>query len=123
MGAGGAGAAEPTQTAGMQPDLVLRRAGRDVAVADAKYKLPEHGLPVDDLYQLLAYCVALNLSSGLLVYAGARALERQRVERHQIHLERVGIDLTAEPAVILQEARAAALRAISAADTLGTCAA
>ena len=54
---------------------MLRQTGRDVAVADTKYKLPEHGLPVDDLYQLLAYCVALDLPSGLLVYAGAHPLE------------------------------------------------
>jgi 5-methylcytosine-specific restriction enzyme subunit McrC len=105
-------------TVGMQPDLVLRASGRDVAVADAKYKLPEQGFPMDDLYQLLAYCVALGLPSGLLVYAGAHGLERLRVERSAIHLERTGIDLSAAPPEILRQARTAAQRALAAADEI-----
>jgi hypothetical protein len=92
----------------MQPDLVLCHAGRDVAVADAKYKLPKHGLPVDDLYQLLACCVALNLQSGLLIYAGSLCLERHGVFNSTIHLERAGVDLTGSHDEILRQARAAA---------------
>lgn len=55
----------------IRPDLVLRRDGRDVAVADTKYKvLDEQGrLRNDDAYQLLAYCSRLGLQVGHLVYA------------------------------------------------------
>lgn len=59
-----------------KPDIVLRRPrGKPLAVADAKYKKV---VPADDdrvewshanLYQLLAYCVALELDTGILVYA------------------------------------------------------
>lgn len=55
----------------LRPDLVLRRAGADVAVADTKYKvLDEKGrLRNDDGYQLLAYCTRLGLPVGHLIYA------------------------------------------------------
>jgi 5-methylcytosine-specific restriction enzyme subunit McrC len=55
----------------MRPDLVLRRGGVDVAVADTKYKvLDDKGrLRIDDGYQLLAYCTRLGLPVGHLVYA------------------------------------------------------
>ncbi len=55
----------------MRPDLVLRRGGVDVAVADTKYKvLDDNGrLRNDDGYQLLAYCTRLGLSVGHLIYA------------------------------------------------------
>jgi 5-methylcytosine-specific restriction endonuclease McrBC regulatory subunit McrC len=104
-----------TPVVGMRPDLVLHHAGRDVAVADAKCKLPKHGLPVDDLYQLLAYCVAMHLQSGLLIYAGPLCLERHRVFNSTIHLERAGVDLTGSPDEILRQAMAAAGHAFRAA--------
>lgn len=88
----------------MRPDLVLRDRGRDRAVADAKYKEPDEGWYHSDLYQLLAYCAALGLPRGLLIYGGPRPLERQAVERTGIHLELVGIDLTASPQAILRQA-------------------
>lgn len=55
----------------LRPDLVLRRHGRTVAVADTKYKLlDEKGrLRNEDGYQLLAYCTRLGLPVGHLVYA------------------------------------------------------
>jgi 5-methylcytosine-specific restriction enzyme subunit McrC len=53
----------------IKPDLVFKHGGQDVFVADAKYKLlgSEHGKQAD-LYQLLAYCEALGLSEGALIY-------------------------------------------------------
>ena len=39
-------------------------------MADIKYKsLTDHRLPEDDIYQLLAYCTALRLAEGHLIYA------------------------------------------------------
>lgn len=53
----------------MRPDLLIRRRGVDVYVADAKYKLTADGLGREsDYYQLLAYCTALGLPEGMLIY-------------------------------------------------------
>ncbi len=98
----------------IKPDLVLREAGRDVAVGDAKYK-ELHGKrpPSEDLYQMLAYCVALGLPAGLLIYAGERpAGEPYVVERAGVSLAVSGIDLTGDPAGVLIRARDVARRLI-----------
>ncbi|MFE7759371.1 McrC family protein [Streptomyces sp. NPDC057429] len=51
-------------------DLVLYREGRPISVMDAKYTfLKVTAPPVDHLYQLLAYCTALGITHGHLVYA------------------------------------------------------
>jgi 5-methylcytosine-specific restriction enzyme subunit McrC len=43
--------------------------GRPVAVADAKYRAEQPtGYPNADLYQMLAYCTALKLPRGHLIY-------------------------------------------------------
>lgn len=54
----------------MKPDLVFRIRGRDVYVADSKYKLTATGDGREaDYYQLLAYCTALeNVDEGMLIY-------------------------------------------------------
>jgi 5-methylcytosine-specific restriction enzyme subunit McrC len=51
-----------------EPDLSWWRGQRCLFVGDAKYKLTEEG-QLSDLYQLLAYCIATGLDSGLLIYA------------------------------------------------------
>jgi len=92
----------------IRPDLVLQSSGSDLAVGDAKYKVPGAGRPPnEDLYQLLAYCVALGLKRGLLVYTGELD-ERYRVERAGVVLEASAIDLTGSP----QQIEASALRAV-----------
>lgn len=54
----------------MYPDLVWYQGGRPAAVVDAKYKAEKPaGFPNADVYQLLAYCTALDLAEGHLVYA------------------------------------------------------
>ncbi len=54
----------------MRPDLTLTQGGRFVFVGDVKYKRTDHRRILHpDLYQLLAYATALNLPSGLLIYA------------------------------------------------------
>lgn len=57
-------------TVKMNPDLVWYRGGEALAVIDAKYKSEKvAGYPNADLYQMLAYCTALGLPVGHLVYA------------------------------------------------------
>ena len=61
---------------GIRPDVVVHAPdGRTpVAVVDAKYKTEKTGAyPTADLYQMLAYCTALGLDEGHLVYAAGRA--------------------------------------------------
>ncbi|MFI5905972.1 McrC family protein [Dactylosporangium sp. NPDC051541] len=56
----------------MSPDISWWRERRCLAVADAKYKRTDNGSPPNaDVYQMLAYCTALGLSEGHLVYATA----------------------------------------------------
>ncbi|WP_353951942.1 restriction endonuclease [Knoellia sp. S7-12] len=55
---------------GMKPDFVWSSGGAPRVVVDAKYKAEKYaGFPQADLYQLLAYCTVLGLSSGHLIYA------------------------------------------------------
>lgn len=56
--------------AGFRPDLTWMTGHRPLAVIDAKYKVMGDARPSDsDLYQLLAYCTALGLADGHLVFA------------------------------------------------------
>lgn len=97
----------------MQPDLVITWGGTDVAVGDAKYKeLEIKEWPHADLYQLLAYCISLDLRRGLLIYGGPRKLERHLVQNSNIELEVMGLDLTGSREEIMKEARKAAHRLI-----------
>jgi 5-methylcytosine-specific restriction enzyme subunit McrC len=95
----------------LRPDLCLVRRRRAVWVGDAKYKrLPAGAYTNADLYQLLAYAVALGLPGGTLIYAadeGVSAAEHV-VVRAGKRLRVVALDLTAPPAGILQQVRATA---------------
>ena len=54
----------------LKPDMVWHVDGKTAAVIDAKYKAEKpSGFPNADIYQLLAYCTALGLRTGFLVYA------------------------------------------------------
>lgn len=57
-----------------RPDITWWDQRQCLAVIDAKYKAPGSTPPTDDIYQILAYCTALKLAHGHLVYAspGAR---------------------------------------------------
>ena len=53
----------------LKPDIVLLRRGKAVLVADFKYKrLEADEFKNHDIYQLLAYCTAMQVSQGLLIY-------------------------------------------------------
>src|SRR5205807_345061 len=57
----------------MRPDVTLARDGRSIVVLDAKWKrLDRSPLLTDDVYQVLAYCTALDVQRATLVYPGRR---------------------------------------------------
>ncbi len=92
----------------MKPDLVWFGRGRRVrAVVDAKYKAerPE-GFPDADLYQVLAYCTAMGLRHGHLVYAKGNEPDRTHVVRgSEVTIHCHTVDLTASPAELLDRVR------------------
>ncbi|MEO7196497.1 MAG: restriction endonuclease, partial [Pseudonocardiaceae bacterium] len=85
----------------MKPDLVWHVGGRPVAVVDAKYKQEQ---PVADLYQVLAYCTALRLQRGHLVYARGNAQPIRHAVRHaDIEIVCHALDLRLPPAKLLAQ--------------------
>ncbi|MFI6699968.1 McrC family protein [Streptomyces sp. NPDC050509] len=97
----------------MKPDLVLYGVdGAPCAVADAKYKAEKRGgYPDADLYQMLAYCTALGLREGHLVYAKGNASHAAHQVRHAgILLHQHALDLDQEPAALLADIAALARR-------------
>ncbi|WP_053633074.1 MULTISPECIES: McrC family protein [unclassified Streptomyces] len=90
----------------MKPDFVLYGPdGTPRAVADAKYKAEKRdGYPDADLYQMLAYCTALGLPEGHLVYAKGNAPHAAHRVRHAgIILHQHALDLDREPAALLAD--------------------
>lgn len=89
----------------MKPDLVWYRDGKPAAVVDAKYKIEKPaGFPDADLYQMLAYCTALRLSDGHLVYAKGNADQRLHTVRHaNVTIHAHTLDLAAAPAALLEQ--------------------
>jgi 5-methylcytosine-specific restriction enzyme subunit McrC len=56
----------------MRPDITLARDGRLVLVLDAKWKRLGRSPLTEDVYQILAYCTALDVRRAVLVYPGRR---------------------------------------------------
>jgi 5-methylcytosine-specific restriction enzyme subunit McrC len=96
----------------MRPDLVWYRDGSPTAVVDAKYKAERpQGFPDADLYQLLAYCTALRLDDGHLVYARGNEPEvRHTVRNAGVVIHAHTLDLTAAPGALLGQVDALADR-------------
>jgi 5-methylcytosine-specific restriction enzyme subunit McrC len=90
----------------LKPDLCLVEERRVLWVGDAKYKrLPAGAYRNADLYQLLAYAVALDLETGTLIYAadqGVREAEHV-VVRAGKRLRVVALDLSVRPKAILRQ--------------------
>ena len=81
----------------LRPDLTWQDGPRWTFVGDVKYKKTEAGVPNADLYQLLAYTTALDLSAGLLVYAqGERDPATHTVRHAGKRLEVVALDLSGD---------------------------
>ncbi|MCA1671306.1 MAG: McrC family protein [Actinobacteria bacterium] len=89
----------------MRPDLVWYRDGEPAAVVDAKYKVEKpSGFPDADLYQMLAYCTALRLEEGHLVYAKGNAVVNRHEVRHSgIVVATHTIDLALHPTELLAQ--------------------
>lgn len=107
-----------TDAVTMRPDLLLRRGGVDWAVGDAKYKrLETADWPHADLYQLLGYCVALDLPRGLLIYAEAGTHRTETVREAGTELEIISVDLAHPWREVLEQTRRAARRLIEHAES------
>jgi hypothetical protein len=87
----------------LKPDISWWSGPTCTFVGDIKYKrIDVQGLKHADLYQLLAYCVAIDLSGGLLIYAAGEAEPfTHRVVMLGKELDIVTLDLAGSPAEIL----------------------
>jgi 5-methylcytosine-specific restriction enzyme subunit McrC len=96
----------------IRPDLVWYQHGEPAAVIDAKYKAEKPaGFPDADLYQMLAYCTALGLPDGHLVYAKGNALEvTHKVRRVSVLIHAHTVDLDALPTQLLGQVQDLAAR-------------
>ncbi|MGW4276962.1 McrC family protein [Streptomyces seoulensis] len=107
-------------TVRMRPDFVLYGPdGAPCAVADAKYKAEKRGgYPDADLYQMLAYCTALGLREGHLVYAKGNASHAaHRVRRSGVVIHQHALDLDQEPAGLLADVEGVARRMLDGCST------
>jgi 5-methylcytosine-specific restriction enzyme subunit McrC len=100
----------------MRPDFVLYGPNAaPCAVVDAKYKAEQReGFPDADLYQMLAYCTALGLPEGHLIYAKGNAPHAAHRVRHAgILIHQHALDLDQEPGALVAEIRDIADRLMS----------
>ncbi|MGC2996928.1 McrC family protein [Streptomyces sp. G35A] len=107
---------DEAQAIRMKPDFVLYGSDRTpCAVADAKYKAEKAGgYPDADLYQMLAYCTALGLGEGHLVYAKGNADHTAHRVRHAgIVLHQHALDLDQDPAGLLSDVAELAARLVN----------
>lgn len=88
----------------IRPDLLFKRRDEAVYVGDVKYKLTPSGIGrSSDYYQLLAYCTALDLDEGVLIYAQTDGAlpEYEIIVRHaRTRLITYRLDLSGGPADI-----------------------
>ena len=91
----------------IRPDLVFRRQGVEVLVADIKYKLTgDAQARTSDCYQLLAYTTALDLPEGLLIYCladGGRPEGVVTVRHAGKRLHTLAIDLSGPSSAVAAE--------------------
>lgn len=102
---------DENDTIRMVPDFVwYADDGTPLAVADAKYKAEKpEGYPDADLYQMLAYCTALNLPEGHLIYAKGNAPHAAHRVRHTgVLIHQHALELDQPPAGLLADVRALA---------------
>ena len=94
----------------IEPDFTWREGSRATIVVDAKYKTDKStNFPNADTYQVLAYCTALGLQHGHLVYAkGEGQHQTHRIMRSPIHIHCHTLDLTQNPGGLLNQVRALA---------------
>ena len=91
----------------INPDIVFRRDGWPIAVADTKYKLLNAGKgDPSDYYQALAYATAYGLNEAWLIYArtpGEEPAGTIRVRNSPVTIRTVGLDLNVPIAQLDQQ--------------------
>lgn len=96
----------------LRPDVSWWENGTCCFVADVKYKrVSGETVPNADLYQLLAYLIAADLPSGMLIYAAGEAEPfRHTIPKAGKQLEIVTLNLNQRPQEILQDIERLAAR-------------
>ncbi len=110
----------------LEPDLSWWKGGRCVFAGDCKYKRAEGSIPNSDVYQMLAYLTALQLTDGLLIYAVGEDVPRtltiplagKRLLVRTIDVSRTPTDVLIQIAYL-----AALIRSIAAASVVASAAA
>lgn len=99
----------------IRPDVVHLVGDRPMAIFDAKYKLADasSGYPNVDAYQMLAYCIALQLERGWLVYAQGDSQGVRRIRNTSIEIIQYPLELSASPAALLRQVRGLARSALA----------
>lgn len=104
-------------------DVVHCVDGRPRIVVDAKYKLESGSgrYPVDDYYQILAYCNALQVPAAWLVYAqGSKGVVTRRVRNTDIDIVEYPLRLDEPPSALLAQIAALAQSAWDRSLTVGS---
>ena len=106
---------DTARTIRIEADLVWTRHQSPVAVVDAKYKAEKpSGFPNADTYQMLAYCTALRLPVGHLVYAkGKEAQLTQHIRHTDITIHTHTLDLKLPPSRLIEQVEALATQVAS----------
>ena len=102
---------------GIRPDITWWSGDSCRAVVDAKYKaLQVQGMPNADAYQMLAYCTALRLPRGFLVYAddGGDMSRSHAVRNGGCVIEIETLDVESGPEQLLKQVDALAHEVASA---------
>lgn len=89
-------------------DLVHLVGDQPVIALDAKYKLAtgRGGYPNADHYQMLAYCTALGVPTGWLIYAhGTRPPTVRAIRNSAVRIVEFPLDLGADPRDLLKQIR------------------
>lgn len=96
----------------IRPDLTWQAGATCLAVMDAKYRsVAPSEMPNAHLYQMLAYCTAMGLSEGWLIYAAGNASPAiATIRRSGVAIHVVAIDLSGTPQEVLASVRALAQR-------------
>ena len=94
----------------LQPNMSWWQGRRCVFVADAKYS--SDGKLHSDVYQLLAYCTAANLPSGMLIYPSEESeTEIHRIANTDTCIEVCSLDINGTPHAIMDKVARIAERA------------
>jgi len=90
----------------LEPDLSWWEGHRCLFVGDLKYQTAGTSVQPGNLYQMLAYTIASELPTGLLIYAStAGAPEESNIGKARKQINLFGLDLDQEPSLVLGQLR------------------